>query len=159
MSKVIGRGRYATETYPEAGAAGNESVEKSHAQYTSGSLNPAAINAFDAPGFTTRTGKVRVTAGINPSLSDGTSVAGNDMYCQLRLETVALDPTSGANGIPAFVTEMGSTYAGPVTLEHDFLNLVPGTTYVFGIQATNLTTAGTSSLDAGGAFVQIQDIE
>jgi len=154
MSKVIGRGRYVGHTYPER-SGGEEGVLQNHAEYVAGAIStPAATLTFDTPNFTTRTGKVRVTVGMNPLGAGGSAVDNDVVTFKVRQDAAAL-----GSGSPIFQTTMtGTTPATAANLTYEITDLEPGSTHTFGVQAVDSTSNHTMTLAAGGAFVLIEDI-
>ena len=107
MSRVIGRGRYATETYPQASSAGGVGPPG-----PPGPPGPAGLNEYgiaDVPAFATDGGGApRITLGTVTSPT-GLIVSGTDSFGDYLEVTKA--------GIYLVTCNLGSGGASPITLQ------------------------------------------
>jgi tellurite resistance-related uncharacterized protein len=117
---------------------------------TAGSAAAAPVQ-FSTPAFTSKTGTVKVTAGIQVTGTGGTSVAG---------ELVQFNILQGAATIlePTIEAELSATHiVAQATLTAVF-QPGPGA-HTYGVNASNATTpAHTLAIPANGAWVRVEDV-
>jgi hypothetical protein len=148
---LIGRGRYARESFPERPAGSTTARSLPTTQNNPGAIGPANPVTFAATPFTSSSGQVRIDAAISISAQGGTLGVLDTLLLTILRDGVAV-PGSGSSVNTVEGNATGEYFVGGFALDRP-----PAGPHTYSLQVT-ISNAHTGGANIGRANLFIQDL-